>query len=78
MIPIGTKRGFMVFNNMVKDKNDSWPEKVKIRDMTIGALNGEKKWVDMANSNAAGMPKIFGIASSGCCCCLPIHVSKSR
>ena len=46
--------------------------------MTIGALNGEKKWMDEAQKNATTMPKIFGVASSGCCCCIPIHISKSR
>jgi NADH dehydrogenase FAD-containing subunit len=78
MIPIGTKNGLMIFNNMVGEDKKIWPQKCEIRDMQIGALNGEQKWLEKAQKNAETMPKIFGVASSGCCCCMPIHISKSR
>ena len=77
MIPIGTKRGFVVFNNMVKEEDDAWTQKCEIRDMTIGALNSEQNWLDRSKENAKQMTKAFSMASSLFCCCLPFHISKS-
>jgi hypothetical protein len=77
MVPIGTQRGLFSFNNMVAVEKKAWPQKCEIRDMQIGALAGEAKWVKKANDNATTMPKVFGCAS-GCCYCVPIHISKAR
>jgi hypothetical protein len=33
MVPIGTKRGFFAFNNMVKDTKDAYLKKCEIRDI---------------------------------------------
>lgn len=48
LIPVGTKNGFMIFNNEKGIDKKAWPKKCEIRDMTIGALNGEQKWLDKA------------------------------
>jgi hypothetical protein len=77
MIPVGSKKGIFAFNNMVKAEPNAWIEKCKIRDMQIGALNQEPKWVKEANKNRTVMPKLFGCAS-GCCFCVPIHISKNK
>jgi len=77
MVNFGKTAGVFAFNKMVAAKPDAYAEKEKMKNDTMGANRGIKKHIEGSAKVAKDMPKIFGLAS-GCCSCLPMHISKKR
>lgn len=77
VIPIGSKNGIMAFNNMVIAKNDALIMKDDMTATNIGVLRSNPAMTKKNNDHAGDLPKMLGLAS-GCCVCLPMHISKIR
>ena len=75
-IPLGKKSGFMAFNKMAMQQA-VYPDKLGLRDRTMGVFRNEQKWKDIDAAEGKNFQKIMGVAS-GCCVCLPMHVKKIR
>lgn len=76
MVPMGDSRGLFVFNKMLK-RDDSIPkQKDGMRDITMKVHNGDKEALAAQDKSGKQFVQAFGLAT-GCCYCLPMHISKT-
>jgi len=74
---MGENRGIMAFNKMVTQENGAMAQKDNIRNENMGCFNCDPEWLKKSAESGKKMGKFFGMAT-GCCSCLPMHVSKLR
>ena len=67
----------MVFNNMVVAKNDAMMMKDDLTVTNLGVLRSDPVLTKKQQDHAGDLPGMMKLAS-GCCYCLPMHISKIR
>ena len=77
MIPVGKTRGILIINAMVREKNDAYVEKEKIRVRSMGVLKNDPVQKKAEESSATQKGVIFGLTNGYYSSFIPIHHSKN-
>ena len=67
----------MVFNNMVVAKSDAMVMKDDLTVTNLEVLRSDPVLTKKQQDHAGDLPGMMKLAS-GCCYCLPMHISKIR